>query len=207
MFFGGATLIMQDDKIVRTHPAKRKEKIYKPPKGFWQIIKCHIAFSSALFRMTDDIKQNGLFHPDSGIWCEWDYQFTIARKSAYYYSSEPCAVFVDYPYSHHTQFYKKLISLNNLAGLHLTSNEMTTTMRLLLFLWFIKISRGLISQLLAKDKKIDELMEEATSILNLHKTPYSYILLLRIFYNLLKYCPFLLNPKFTRKIKRIMGFD
>lgn len=210
MFFGGTTLMMRDDKVMGTlppNPSKRKEKIYRPPEGFRQITKGHICAPSVLFRTTDNIKRNGLCHPDPR-WCEFDFEFTISRKSAYYYSHKLCAVYLSHPeYTHYNEFDKNLVSLNKLAGRHLTSPEMTTTMRLLLFLWFIKISRGLISQLLAKDKKIDELMEEATSILNLHKTPYSYILLLRIFYKLLKYCPFLLNLKFTRKIKRIINLN
>jgi glycosyltransferase involved in cell wall biosynthesis len=204
MFFGGATLIMQDDKIVKIHPAKRKEKIYMSLEGFWQIIRCHIVFSSALFRTTDDIKRNGLFHPDSGIWVEWDCEFTISRKSAYYYSNEPCAVYVAHPeYSHYSHITQNWVNLNKLAGRHLTSREMTTTMKLIFFIWFLKISRGLISQLLEKEKKIDRLMEEAILTLNSYKIQYSYILLVRIFYNLLKCCPFLINFKFGKMIKRV----
>lgn len=143
MFFGASTLIIENDKIIGINPKRLKSGLYEPSNGLKHLLRTHITWTSILFR-TKVIKKIGVLDSDSGVWPEFDYEFRIACRFPFYYSNEPCAVWVHHPeYEHRTAtFYQNWCKLIILSGHHLNSVDMSGKMRIYFFVWFLKNLTG-----------------------------------------------------------------
>lgn len=143
IFFGGNTLILENDRIIGLNPKRMKTGFYKPPDGFKHLLRTHITWTSILFR-TDVIKEIGVLHPDSGVWPEFEYEFRISSRFPFYYSDEPCTIWEYHSeYEHRkTAFYQNWHTLLMLGGRLLTSNDMSGKKRIYFFEWFLRNLTG-----------------------------------------------------------------
>lgn len=143
MFFGGSTLILENNKIIGINPKRLKSGLYEPPKGFKQLLGTHITWTSILFR-TDAIKEIGVLHPDSGVWPEFDYEFRISCRFSFYYFDEPCTIWEHHPeYEHRkTTFYQNWCTLIMLGGRFLNSEDVSGKIQIYFFEWFLRNLTG-----------------------------------------------------------------
>ena len=143
MFFGGSTLILENDKIIGINPKRLKSGLYEPPKGFKHLLGTHITWTSILFR-TDVIKEISVLHPDSGVWPEFDYEFRMSCRFSFYYSDEPCTIWEHHPeYEHRkTTFYQNWCTLIMLGGRFLNSKDVSGKNKIYFFEWFLKNLTG-----------------------------------------------------------------
>lgn len=140
MFFGGSTLILENNRIIGINPKKLKSGLYEPQKGFKHLLRTHITWTSILFR-TEVITEIGVLHPDSGVWPEFDYEFRISCRFSFYYSDEPCTIWECHPeYEHRktTSYQKNWCTLIMLGGRQLKSKDMSRINRIYFFEWFLR---------------------------------------------------------------------
>ena len=143
MFFGASTLIIENNRIIGINPKRLKSGLYEPPNGLKHLLRTHLTWTSILFR-TMVIKEIGALDHDSGVWPEFDYEFRISCRFPFYYSDDPCAVWVHHPeYEHRTTtFYQNWCALIMLGGRHLNSADMSGKMRIHFFVWFLRNLTG-----------------------------------------------------------------
>lgn len=154
MFSGASTLIIENDKLIGIHPKRLKSGFYEPPNGLKHLFKTHITWTSILFR-TNVIKKIGVLYSDSGVWSEFDYEFRIAREFPFYYSDEPCTIWVHHPeYKHRISdtFYQNWCALIITSGHHINSKNMYKKMRIYFLIWFLKNLTGITIQVVESCK-------------------------------------------------------
>ena len=143
LFFGGNTLVLENDRIIGLNPKRLRTGFYEHPHGFRHLLRRHITWTSILFR-SDVIKEIGVLHPDSGVWAEFDYEFRITSRFPLYYSAEPCSIWEYHPeYAHRkTAFYQNWQALLMLGGRLLNSDGISGEKRLRFFEWFLRNLAG-----------------------------------------------------------------
>lgn len=143
IFFGGNTLILENNSIIGLNPKRLKTGLYEPSTGFKRLLRNHITWTSILFR-SEVIKEIGVLHPESGVWPEFDYEFRISCRFSFYYSDEPCTIWEYHPeYEHRkTTFYPNWCTLIMLGGRLLKSEDMSGINRIYFFEWFLRNLTG-----------------------------------------------------------------